>query len=179
MNSYSISTPAKRAEKPTSPERRRVLIGAGAAMLLGACSGMNPRGASAARHDIAYMSDVHFHDVYAKFADGSFKGLPSANGKYATIRTMRSQLTSTRLFNENYFAFIAALDDGAPADARLGGSIAAALAGAAAGVRAVRVHDVREHRLPVGRVVDAADVFLGQTRFPLLGFEHDHVGSVL
>lgn len=42
-------------------------------------------------------------------------------------------------------SFIAALDDGAPADARLGGSIAAALAGAAAGVRAVRVHDVREH----------------------------------
>jgi dihydropteroate synthase len=41
--------------------------------------------------------------------------------------------------------FIGALDDGAPADARLGGSIAAALAGAAAGVAAVRVHDVREH----------------------------------
>ena len=98
-------------ENPVSPERRRVLIGAGAAMLLGACSGMNPRSVAATRHDIAYMSDVHFHDVYAQFADGSFKGLPSANGKFATIRTMRSQLTSTRLFNENYFAFIAALDD--------------------------------------------------------------------
>ncbi len=41
-------------------------------------------------------------------------------------------------------AFIGALDLGATVDQRLGGSIAAALAGAAAGVAAVRVHDVRE-----------------------------------
>jgi len=41
-------------------------------------------------------------------------------------------------------AFIGALDGGAGADRRLGGSIAAALAGASAGVAAVRVHDVRE-----------------------------------
>ena len=42
-------------------------------------------------------------------------------------------------------SFISALDDGGrPADQRLGGSIAAALVGAAAGVAAVRVHDVRE-----------------------------------
>ncbi|HEX3363969.1 dihydropteroate synthase [Phenylobacterium sp.] len=41
-------------------------------------------------------------------------------------------------------SFIGALDEGADADHRLGGSIAAALAGAAAGVVAVRVHDVRE-----------------------------------
>jgi dihydropteroate synthase len=40
--------------------------------------------------------------------------------------------------------FIGALDGGADADHRLGGSIAVALAGAAAGVAAVRVHDVRE-----------------------------------
>ncbi len=41
--------------------------------------------------------------------------------------------------------FIAALDPlGAAPDARLGGSLAAHLAGAAAGVAAVRVHDVRE-----------------------------------
>lgn len=32
-------------------------------------------------------------------------------GKLATIRTMKSQLNSTRLFNENYFAFISALED--------------------------------------------------------------------
>ena len=41
----------------------------------------------------------------------SFKGVPTANGMFATIRTMYAQLTSTRLFNENYFAFRAALDD--------------------------------------------------------------------
>lgn len=40
--------------------------------------------------------------------------------------------------------FIAALDGDAPADQRLGGSLAAALAGVAAGVAMVRVHDVRE-----------------------------------
>ncbi len=41
-------------------------------------------------------------------------------------------------------SFIGALDNGAGPDDRLGGSIAAALAGAAAGVAMVRVHDVRE-----------------------------------
>jgi len=45
--------------------------------------------------------------------------------------------------------FISALDDEAPPDQRLGGSIAAALVGVAAGVAAVRVHDVRETRQAV------------------------------
>lgn len=61
---------------------------------------------------IAFMPDIHFHDVYADFTDGSFHGIKnSISGKSATIRTMQSQLTSTRLFNENYFALLAALDD--------------------------------------------------------------------
>jgi len=61
---------------------------------------------------VAFMPDIHFHDVYATFEDGSFQGVTNpANGKNATIRTMYAQLTSTRLFNENYFAFLAALDD--------------------------------------------------------------------
>ncbi len=61
---------------------------------------------------IAFMPDIHFHDVYANFTDGNFKGLKSKNGhEDATIRTMYAQLTSTRLFNENYFAMIAALED--------------------------------------------------------------------
>ncbi|CAI3795410.1 metallophosphoesterase family protein [Rheinheimera sp. MM224] len=67
---------------------------------------------------IAFLPDVHFHDVYAQFNDGSFKGLSRASGnkdqsknKAATIRTMAAQLQSTRLFNENYFALRAALDD--------------------------------------------------------------------
>jgi len=41
-------------------------------------------------------------------------------------------------------SFIGALSGGASADQRLGGSIAAALVGASAGVAAVRVHDVAE-----------------------------------
>ena len=61
---------------------------------------------------IAFLPDVHFHDVYAEFKDDSFKGLPGeTSGKAATIRTMAAQLQSTRLFNENYFALHAALDD--------------------------------------------------------------------
>lgn len=82
------------------------------ACLLSACA-TSPQNISSSEktYDVAYLSDVHFHDIYAEFEDGAFKGLPSANGKDATIRTMYAQLTSTRLFNENYFAFLAALDD--------------------------------------------------------------------
>lgn len=59
---------------------------------------------------IAFMADVHLQDVYGDLGD--FKGLlNSKSQKRATIRTMYAQLTSTRLFNENYFAFRAALDD--------------------------------------------------------------------
>jgi 3',5'-cyclic AMP phosphodiesterase CpdA len=61
---------------------------------------------------VAFMPDIHFHDVYGDFQDGSFDGLPnSQSGDRATIRTMESQMNSTRLFNENYFALVAALDD--------------------------------------------------------------------
>lgn len=63
---------------------------------------------------IAFMPDIHFHDIYASFSDGAFAGLPnSQSGKNATIRSMAAQLKSTRLFNENYFALLAALDDAA------------------------------------------------------------------
>ncbi|WP_202987607.1 metallophosphoesterase family protein [Cellvibrio polysaccharolyticus] len=58
------------------------------------------------------MPDIHFHDIYAEFEDNSFQGLENTiSGQRATIRTMQAQLQSTRLFNENYFALIAALDD--------------------------------------------------------------------
>jgi 3',5'-cyclic AMP phosphodiesterase CpdA len=60
---------------------------------------------------VALMTDVHFEDVYGDFKSSSFSGIPTTGGKNATIRTMYAQLTSTRLFNENYFAFRAALDD--------------------------------------------------------------------
>ncbi|PSU36365.1 metallophosphoesterase family protein [Photobacterium lutimaris] len=61
---------------------------------------------------VAFMPDIHFHDVYGDFTDGSFDGLKNSHsGQQATIRSMHAQLTSTRLFNENYFALLAALDD--------------------------------------------------------------------
>jgi len=61
---------------------------------------------------IAFMSDVHLQDIYGTFSDTDYKGIKNpATGKYNTIRTMKAQLHSTRLFNENYFAFLAALDD--------------------------------------------------------------------
>jgi 3',5'-cyclic AMP phosphodiesterase CpdA len=61
---------------------------------------------------ITFLSDVHMHNVYGDFQDNDYKGIENPrNGKFATIRTMQAQLHSTRLFNENYFAFRAALDD--------------------------------------------------------------------
>jgi 3',5'-cyclic AMP phosphodiesterase CpdA len=60
---------------------------------------------------VAFMTDVHFENVYGDFKSAQFAGIPTRDGKNATIRTMYAQLTSTRLFNENYFAFRSALDD--------------------------------------------------------------------
>ena len=64
--------------------------------------------------EIVFMPDVHFHNLFADFERGSFDGLPvtwQGEERMAVIRTMEAQLNSTRLFNENYFAFLAALDD--------------------------------------------------------------------
>lgn len=63
---------------------------------------------------IAFMPDIHFHDIYGQFSDNAFQGLPTKTTQgrqHASIRSMRAQLHSTRLFNENYFALLAALDD--------------------------------------------------------------------
>lgn len=61
---------------------------------------------------VAFLSDVHLQDLFGSFSDNDYKGvLNTKTGKYALIRTMASQLHSTRIFNENYFAFIAALED--------------------------------------------------------------------
>jgi 3',5'-cyclic AMP phosphodiesterase CpdA len=61
---------------------------------------------------VAFLSDVHLQDLFGKFSDNDYRGiLNPKTGKYVLIRTMASQLHSTRIFNENYFAFIAALDD--------------------------------------------------------------------
>jgi len=61
---------------------------------------------------IAFLSDIHLQDVYADLNSEEFSGVENPkNGKFATIRTMGSQLNSTRLFNENYFALLQALEE--------------------------------------------------------------------
>jgi len=61
---------------------------------------------------IAFLSDVHFQDLYGSFSDQDFRGIINPKtGKPTILRTMDSQLHSTRIFNENYFAFLKALDD--------------------------------------------------------------------
>lgn len=61
---------------------------------------------------IAFLADVHFQDLYGEFSDSDFKGIENPKtGKKTILRTIDSQLHSTRIFNENYFAFLAALDD--------------------------------------------------------------------
>lgn len=98
--------------------------GALALVLLSACSGSDDAPGpvqttpepttppvSVATTSVAFMTDVHFENVYGDFKSSQFAGIPTKDGRNATIRTMYAQLTSTRLFNENYFAFRAALDD--------------------------------------------------------------------
>ncbi|WP_165869242.1 metallophosphoesterase family protein [Maribacter algicola] len=61
---------------------------------------------------IAVIADAHLQNVYGELEDNEYSGVANPkNGKYTFIRTMQSQLQSTRIFNENYFAFLAALDD--------------------------------------------------------------------
>lgn len=65
-----------------------------------------------AQEKIAFLSDVHFLDLFGQFSDTNFMGFPNPkDGKNVITRTMDSQLRSTRLFNENYFAFLVALED--------------------------------------------------------------------
>ncbi|MCA1920346.1 MAG: metallophosphoesterase, partial [Flavobacterium piscis] len=61
---------------------------------------------------IAFIADVHLQDIFAKFEDNNYQGVKNpVTGQYANIRTMNAQLHSTRIFNENYFAFLEALND--------------------------------------------------------------------
>lgn len=60
---------------------------------------------------IAFLSDIHFQDLYGSFSDNDFKGVPLKSNRSVILRTMDAQLRSTRIFNENYFAFIEALND--------------------------------------------------------------------
>jgi hypothetical protein len=50
--------------------------------------------------------------LWTTITDSKYKGIINpANNRNVMARTMASQLRSTRLFNENYFALLAALDD--------------------------------------------------------------------
>ncbi|SHI94511.1 hypothetical protein SAMN04488096_10624 [Mesonia phycicola] len=61
---------------------------------------------------IAFLADIHFQDLYGNLEDSEYKGvLNSTNNRTTLLRTMASQLQSTRIFNENYFAFLATLND--------------------------------------------------------------------
>jgi 3',5'-cyclic AMP phosphodiesterase CpdA len=61
---------------------------------------------------IAFIADVHLQDIFGKFQDNNYQGIPNpVTGKFTNIRTMNSQLHSTRIYNENYFAFLEALND--------------------------------------------------------------------
>jgi 3',5'-cyclic AMP phosphodiesterase CpdA len=61
---------------------------------------------------IAFLADVHLQDLYGTMEGTSYKGIKNPkDGQYTLLRTMDAQLHSTRIFNENYFAFIAALND--------------------------------------------------------------------
>lgn len=61
---------------------------------------------------VAFLADIHLQDVYGDFQSEEFKGVwNEKTGAFATIRTMESQLNSTRLFNENYFALRQALEE--------------------------------------------------------------------
>lgn len=61
---------------------------------------------------IAFVPDIHFHDIYGDFSAEGFNGIELNKGaKPVSIRSMQAQIHSTRLFNENYFALIATLDD--------------------------------------------------------------------
>ncbi len=68
--------------------------------------------ACAQQTKIAFLSDIHFQDLYGSFPDHEFKGIVNpGTGKPVIMRTMGAQLRSTRIFNENYYAFLAALND--------------------------------------------------------------------
>lgn len=61
---------------------------------------------------VALLADVHLQDIYGELSDSDYRGVKNpATGRMTLARTMGAQLLSTRLFNENYFAFLAALDD--------------------------------------------------------------------
>jgi len=81
-------------------------------LFFAACSNQKQTNTALLGTQIAFMADVHLQDIYGKFQDNDYKGIINpANSKYIIARTMEAQINSTRIFNENYFAFLVALND--------------------------------------------------------------------
>ncbi len=59
---------------------------------------------------VGFLADIHLHDIHAQIEKLSEGKLPQANTPLL-MRSMNAQLSSTRLFNENYFVLKTALDD--------------------------------------------------------------------
>lgn len=64
-------------------------------------------------YSIAFLSDVHLHDIFitSELAEGLPLPVLNNSNQHILARTLDAQLRSTRLFNENFFAFTQALDD--------------------------------------------------------------------
>ena len=78
----------------------------------GLCYSSSLYAQSKSQAQVAFLADIHLQDVYGDFKSEEFKGVWNEKaGAFATIRTMESQLNSTRLFNENYFALRQALEE--------------------------------------------------------------------
>lgn len=71
-------------------------------LLLSACGDSRQ---AAPRYQLALLADVHLHDIHARQMPEHTPEDPPV-----FIRSMAAQLGSTRLFNEQYFAFVATLN---------------------------------------------------------------------
>lgn len=84
----------------------------GALMIFGLLSCQSSSTSEEVPVKVAFLADVHLQDLYGELSDSDYRGVfNSSDSTYVMARTMKAQLNSTRLFNENYFAFLAALDD--------------------------------------------------------------------
>ena len=59
---------------------------------------------------VGFLADIHLHDIHGKIENIKKGTLPEADTPLL-MRSMKAQLSSTRLFNESYFVLQTALDD--------------------------------------------------------------------
>src|SRR5690606_22802937 len=58
-------------------------------------------------HKLAIIADPHYHEIFPAYG---FEGVAFAGRYGAAIRTRAASAASTRIFNESWLAFPAALD---------------------------------------------------------------------